>query len=273
MDCLVCGTSLTSVGRGRPPRYCSRACRSKAYRERIAEQGAARGSEQRSEPGPERVVLGIEQIVRAAIGLADDDGAQALTMRGVAARLGVSVMSLYRYVSGRDDLIDLVTDAVFGERLLPDDGGPEGWRAKLELSARAEWALYRAHPWLPRVADLISHPPASTNLMAYTDWRMRAVDGCGFAYQAMVQIATLVSSFVQSIALAQGHGSRARGLDRRDWMDARKEAFERGTRNLPMVAQFGEEAFRATESEALFEFGLQRLLDGFGLMVEPARAS
>ncbi|MBS2532840.1 TetR/AcrR family transcriptional regulator C-terminal domain-containing protein [Catenulispora sp. NF23] len=264
MDCRVCGTALTSAGRGRPPRYCSRACRSKAYRERVAERGV--------EPA-ERMPLGVEQIVRAAIELADDAGAQALTMRGVAARLGVGVMSLYRYVSGRDELIDLITDAVFGERSLPDSGGPQGWRARLELSARSEWALYQAHPWLPRVADLISHPPASTNLLAYTDWRLRAVAGCGFPYSAMVQIAALVSSFVQSIALAQGHGPRTGGLNRRDWMAARKEAFDRSSRNLPMVSRFGEEALQATESQALFEFGLERLLDGFGLMLEPARPS
>lgn len=264
MDCRVCGTSLTSAGRGRPPRYCSRACRSKAYRERVAERGV--------EP-VERVPLSAEQIVRAAIGLADDEGAQALTMRGVAARLGVGVMSLYRYVSGRDELIDLITDAVFGERSLPESGGPRGWRARLELSARSEWALYQAHPWLPRVTDLISHPPASTNVMAYTDWRLRAVADCGFPYSAMVQIAALVSSFVQSIALARGHGPRTGGLNRRDWMAARKEAFDRGSRNLPMVSQFGEEAFQATESEALFEFGLQRLLDGFGVLLEPAGPS
>ncbi len=274
MDCRVCGTSLTAVGRGRPPRYCSRACRSKAYRERVADRGV-----EGVEPA-ERVTLGVEQIVRAAIGLADDEGAQALTMRGVAARLGVGVMSLYRYVAGRDELIDLITDAVFGERLLPEadgseitglqTGGPDGWRAKLELSARAEWELYQAHPWLPRVADLISHPPASRNLMAYTDWRLRTLADCGFPYQAMVQIAALVSSFVQSIALSQGHGPRSGGVNRRDWMAARKDAFQRSSRDLPMVSQFGEEALQATESEALFEFGLQRLLDGFGLMLEPA---
>src|ERR1051325_3501285 len=102
MRCQVCGTSLTAVGRGRPPRYCSRACRSKAYRDRIADR--ATGSATETEP-TERVTLNAEQIVRTAIELADDEGAQALTMRGVAGRLGVGVMSLYRYVAGRDELI------------------------------------------------------------------------------------------------------------------------------------------------------------------------
>ena len=264
MNCQVCGTALTSAGKGRPPTYCSRACRSKAYRERVAE---------RSVEPDERASLSVERIVRAAIELADDEGAQALTMRGVAGRLGVGVMSLYRYVAGRDELVDLITDAVFGERMLPEDDGPQGWRARLELSARAEWALYRAHPWLPRVADLISHPPPSTNVMAYTDWRLRALAGCGLPHRSMVQIVALISSFVQSVALSQGGERDTAGLDRREWMAARKEAFEHGYRNLPMVSQFGEEALQATEPEALFEFGLQRFLDGISLLVEPARPS
>jgi AcrR family transcriptional regulator len=259
MDCRVCGTPLASAGRGRPPRYCSRACRSKAYRERIAERTA--------EP-PERTPLSTEHIVRAAIDLADEDGAQALTMRGVAARLGVGVMSLYRYVSGRDELIEQITDAVFGERPLPDTDAPEDWRARLELSARAEWALYQAHPWLPRIADLVSHPPASANVMAVTEWRLRTLTDRGFPYAAMVQTAAMLSLFVQSIALSQGHGPHTEGLNRRDWMAARRDDFVRSSRHLPMLSQFGEEALRATESEALFEFGLQRFLDGVSLMLE-----
>ena len=240
MNCRVCGTPLTTAGRGRPPRYCSRACRSKAYRERIAERGA--------EP-VERVSLSTEHIVRAAIVLADEEGAEALTMRRVAGRLGVGVMSLYRYVSGRDELVELITDAVFGDRPPPEPGGPQDrdWRAGLEASARAEWSLYQAHPWLPRVADLISHPPASRNVMAYTEWRLRALDGSGFGYRAMVQTAALMSSFVQSIALAQCHGSHTAGLSRRDWMALHKEDFVRGSRDLPMVSRFGEEALQATE--------------------------
>lgn len=217
--------------------------------------------------------MNAEHIVGAAIELADEDGAQALTMRGVAARLGVGVMSLYRYVSGRDELIEQITDAVFGERPLPEDGGPEGWRARLELSAREEWALYQAHPWLPRVADMVSHPPASANVMAYTDWRLQTLANRGFSYEAMVKTTALLSLFVQSIALSQGHGPHTEGLERGEWMAARKDAFERSYRHLPMVSQFGEEALRATESEALFEFGLQRFLDGISLLLEPANLS
>jgi len=92
-------------------------------------------------------------------------------------------------------------------------------------------------------------------------------------YEAMVKTTALLSLFVQSIALSQGHGPHTEGLERGEWMAARKDAFERSYRHLPMVSQFGEEALRATESEALFEFGLQRFLDGISLLLEPANPS
>jgi AcrR family transcriptional regulator len=265
-SCLVCGTELAEASRGRPPRYCSRACRSKAYRERVAERGHA---------PVEAAVLDIEHIVRAAIELADEQGPQALTMRGVAGHLGVGPMSLYRYVSGREELVDLIADAVFGESPLPETGVPAGWRDRLELSARQEWALYRAHPWLPRVAGLVSRPTSSPNVMAYTDWRMRAVDGHGLPFATLLQIAVLVSQFVQSTALSHDESAGQDGISRRDWLAARKDTHLRsfGSRPLPMVSRFDEAAIRATEPEPSFEFGLGRLLDGIGVLVDAHRAS
>lgn len=86
-----------------------------------------------------------EGIVRAAMAIADGEGLAALTMRGVAARLGVAAMSPYRHVGGKEELVLLMADAAFGEAAYPDPG-PEGWRARLELGARTLWRLYRAHP-------------------------------------------------------------------------------------------------------------------------------
>ncbi|KAA9158883.1 TetR/AcrR family transcriptional regulator [Amycolatopsis acidicola] len=260
MDCLTCGRALREAGRGRPPRYCSRACRSKAYRARLAD---------RTEPPAWDETLTAQRIVRAAIELADEGGAAALSMRALAARLGSGAMSLYRYVANRDDLVDLMADAVFAERPLPEDGAPEGWRAKLELSARAEWAVYQAHPWLPQLG-LITRPPIGPNLMAYTDWRMQAVAAeHDVPFATLVQVATLVTSFVQSAALSENRERQETGLSRREWMRSRQRVIDRSlrARPLPMIARFGEEAFQATQPQAVFEFGLERILDGIGLLL------
>ena len=67
-------------------------------------------------------------------------------MRKVAAALDVGAMSLYTYVPGRDELIELMIDAAYAEHGLPD--GALGWRERLEQMIRESWALYRRHPWL-----------------------------------------------------------------------------------------------------------------------------
>jgi AcrR family transcriptional regulator len=87
------------------------------------------------------------EIVEAAIALADADGLSAVSMRAVAAALGTSAGSLYRYLSSRDDLLDLMTDQVVGQ-LLPYSEGDGDWLDAMLLLARQQLALYRRHRWL-----------------------------------------------------------------------------------------------------------------------------
>jgi AcrR family transcriptional regulator len=88
-----------------------------------------------------------DAIVVAAIALADADGLSAVSMRAVAAALGTSAGSLYRYMSSREDLLDLMTDRVVGElQPYPDTDGD--WLDAMLLLARQQLALYRRHRWL-----------------------------------------------------------------------------------------------------------------------------
>src|SRR5690606_22806525 len=114
-----------------------------------------------------------ERIVRTAIDIADAEGLSALSMRRVAGEPGVATMSLYRYVPGKDELITLMADEVFGEPELPEVP-PPGWRAQLEVAARAQWALYRRHPWLASVLSIIRPQPLPHG-MVYGEWIMRAM--------------------------------------------------------------------------------------------------
>ena len=93
-------------------------------------------------PPPRQRSLGREEIVAAAIALADEAGPDALTMKAVAARLGpYTAMALYRYVSNKDGLVDLMLDAATAEVPLPPQPGPD-WRADLlELAAWLQAAL------------------------------------------------------------------------------------------------------------------------------------
>ncbi|WP_165777599.1 TetR/AcrR family transcriptional regulator [Amycolatopsis antarctica] len=257
MGCSVCGRALPPSGRGRPARYCSRACRARAYRDRVAER------QQLDVDLPEEAAaLTPERVVRAAIGLADREGVAALSMRRVAAELNAGPMSLYRYVRGKEELGGMMIDAVFGDRPLPEPG-PAGWRNRLELSARREWEIYLDHAWVPQLATITTRPPLAPRMMAYTDWRIRAVDGLGLDFATMVRIAIMVSTHVQGAAQPLARERRERST-REEWLLVRRgpirETFGSGA--LPMIERFDDDALRASEPDSVFEFGLRCLLDG-----------
>ncbi|GIF71346.1 TetR/AcrR family transcriptional regulator [Asanoa siamensis] len=96
------------------------------------------------------------EIVAAAIAIADADGLPAVSMRAVAAKLGTAAGGLYRYLSSRDDLLDLMTDRAVGE-LEPYHDTSGDWLDHLVALGRAQLDLHRRHPWL---ADVIQRPSA-----------------------------------------------------------------------------------------------------------------
>src|SRR4051812_773380 len=88
-----------------------------------------------------------DQVVDAAIAVADAEGLDAVTMRRVATEIGAGAMSLYTYVDNRDRLIDLMVDRVGGMSEAVALTGE--WRADVLAIAGAQRALMLAHPWLP----------------------------------------------------------------------------------------------------------------------------
>ncbi|GGH33869.1 TetR/AcrR family transcriptional regulator [Microbacterium album] len=106
------------------------------------------GMQEVPQRGPSRA-LSHERIVEAAMRIADEDGLSAVTMQAVAASVGFTTMSLYRYVSGKDELLRLMQDAALTvpEKLtLPDD-----WREALRTWAVMVRAAYRARPWMLQI--------------------------------------------------------------------------------------------------------------------------
>jgi TetR/AcrR family transcriptional regulator, tetracycline repressor protein len=111
----------------------------------------------------QRLPLNRERVLRAAVVLADERGLEALTMRTLGQELGVEAMSLYRYVNGREDLLEGITDHLVAElhldrhdlQLKPTDG----WQAYLQWLAHGVRTLARRHP---NVFPLIAtrHPAA-----------------------------------------------------------------------------------------------------------------
>ncbi len=96
--------------------------------------------------------LTLDRIVEAAVQVADAEGLEAVSMRRVATELGTGAMSLYRYVPGKAELLDLMLDRVQRPGADPHAALGDGtWRSALEALARETLALYRRHPWLLQV--------------------------------------------------------------------------------------------------------------------------
>ncbi|MFB8029982.1 TetR/AcrR family transcriptional regulator C-terminal domain-containing protein [Streptomyces sp. NPDC056465] len=225
-------------------------------------------------PGPAAEPdLSLERIVRTAVDIADAEGLPALSMRGIAARLGVAAMSPYRYVTGKDDLILLMADAAFGEQFYPATA-PDGWRARLELGARTLWTLHKRHPWLAQLSSL-TRPLLLPNLMVHGEWSLSALDGHGLDTTTLFDIHVLLYSHVQGLAVhleREAHAAAATGQDEDQWMDSRGDAL----RSLVDSGRFPTFANVVSSFDdgydlrldTLFELGLKALLDGLAPVIE-----
>lgn len=233
--------------------------------------------------------LSVDRVVTTAVALADAEGLAALSMRRVATELGVGAMTLYTWVPGKAELVDLMVDAVLGE-VVDALGGltdaadastvaPAGWRDRLEAVARANWAVLERHTWLLQVATM-GRPPLGPNVMAKYEVELRAVDGTGLDEVTMDAVVTLVNGFVSGAArgvLDRAQAERLTGISEDQWWEATApyvdQVFDADT--YPTVARVGPVAGEANQAAydpyRAFEFGLARLLDGVAVLVDAAR--
>jgi AcrR family transcriptional regulator len=150
------------------------------------------------EPAPpkRRAPLTRERIVRTALGIVDKSGLGALSMRGVAAKLGVEAMSLYRHVSDKDDLLLGVADLVVAEIELSPPETP--WRDAMRRRAISAREVFLRHP---HAALLIESCRTMTpSRLTYADAILAVLIRGGFdptlAYRAFLMLDSYIYGFV-----------------------------------------------------------------------------
>jgi AcrR family transcriptional regulator len=214
--------------------------------------------------GP-RSSLAVDRIVAAAVAVADAEGLPAVSMRRLAGELGVPAMTLYSHLPGKGELVDLMLDAVLGE-LYPDEQTPTtgNWRARVEAVARANRQFLLRHPWALSVAP----PPPGPNRMRKHEIELRAMDGMGLSEVQMDLLVTLLDGFVRGAVGGQPALGGRTIVDTYAQQVLDRDRFPTAAR----VARAAEGLPVADASERSFEFGLERLLDGIGiLMLNPSR--
>jgi DNA-binding transcriptional regulator YhcF (GntR family) len=216
--------------------------------------------------GRERELTTV-RIVEAAIRVADEEGLNALSLRAVASKVGAPVMSLYRHARSKDELLRFMTDAALAREPLPATP-PKGWRAQLEVAARAEWRVFRQHPWLARVMN-VTRPEPLPNAIAFADWVFRALEETKLDAGEKMRVHVILHSYVQGLAVnveAEANAVGETGMSDEEWMRERGEAFARmaASGKYPAFARVvGDLGDFDLEFDALFERGLKAMLDGF----------
>jgi AcrR family transcriptional regulator len=209
-----------------------------------------------------------DQIARAAIGLADRDGLQAVSMRRIAALIGSAPTSLYWYVSDQSQLHELMIDAVIGEIELPARPGGD-WRTDLAAIARATRAALRQHLWF---AQLGIHPVPGPQATRYGASAMRSFQGLELDAATEVSILaalnTYVFGFLQRESSWQQLVTRT-GTSAAQWaaLLAALPAQPAGTGRPGAPHQAARMSMSGDES---FAFGLDCLLDGIAIRIAGA---
>ncbi|WP_430478615.1 TetR/AcrR family transcriptional regulator [Streptomyces sp. P11-1] len=244
------------------------------------------GTGDRPSRGP-KPGLTLDRIVTAAIAVADAEGLSAVSMRRISTELGTGTMSLYRYVPGKAELLDLMLDRVLGEPLSaepdhpaadhPVPGGhpvsadlsvPGDWRGAIDTMARTYLDNLGRHPWLLKInqARTVLGPSALRGL----ELSLTALRSMGLRDPELIGVIITVNSFVEGLARTRADAAEAvaqTGLSDEEFWENQRPYLERAMLSgaYPTMAGMSEDTFSADFDH--FTFGLRRLIAGFEALV------
>jgi AcrR family transcriptional regulator len=223
--------------------------------------------------------LSRDEIVAAAIKVADAEGAEAVNMRRIARELNAGAMSLYWHVSSKEDLLDLMLDAVEGEQEYPDLTGD--WRADVQAVAVDMRAVLTRHEW---VMDFIGgRPPLGPNTLRNLEHLLTIVGQLDIDTEVALNVLGTVATYVMGSVLRE---FREKNVERRDtqWLSevgaAGRDEFVAGQLaklretgrfpNFIKIFEAGIDPDSAATRDERFMFGLQCVLDGVAARLAPS---
>jgi AcrR family transcriptional regulator len=223
----------------------------------------------RSQRGRREAALSRDEIVRAAIALADAEGAEAINMRRIAKAVDAGTMSLYWHIISKEHLLDLMLDAIEAEDETAEPSG--SWQKDLAQVARRERASLLRHRW--RLEVIADRPPQGPNGLLHIERSLACLDDLGVDTRMSVQILTTVSTYVTGSVLNETREIRAE--EEQAAAGLSKEKMESGMAEwrarledsglfprLVRVFVEGIDPGAAESRDERFEFGLSCLLDG-----------
>lgn len=234
------------------------------------------GTGERPTRGP-KPGLTLDAIVTKAIEVADAEGLAAVSMRRLATELGTGTMSLYRYVPGKAELLDLMLDKVSGPgdwEQPGEDAPPPELIDSLQGMARGYVELYTEHPWLLRInqARTVLGPSTIRSMEA----ALYVLRGLRLTDPEKISVIIAVQSLATGVARMTADSAEAveaTGLSHEDFWGVQEPflhaAMESG--DFPLTAQLSEETFSV--EFAHLDFGIRRLVTGLEVLMREREAA
>jgi AcrR family transcriptional regulator len=229
---------------------------------------AAWGLRERPPRGP-KPGLSLDRIVAAAIAVADAEGYAAVSMSRVAAELGSSAMSLYRYVGSKDELLALMFDAEMGAPPVLEAGD---WRGGLARWTTAALDLFMQAPWSVRIP--IPAPPITPNQIRWLEAALGCLRGSGLTEPEKLSTVLLLSGLARyhaTVAADTADNARATGLA--DPSAGYGSALMRLARPEDFPAVYAAVLSGSLDDDSAdfaheeLRFGLDRILDGLAALI------
>lgn len=217
-------------------------------------------------PGP-KPRTSVDAVVAAAVTLADDHGIAAVSMRSLAAALGLRPMAIYGYVSGREQLITLMIDAVADDRAIAEAKASR--RACATAIADRARAEYRRHPWLLDVPAW--RPVLGPNESRRYEHQVAALEGSGLDDVAIDQLVNLLTAFAAANVRTERDARAAAatsGLSDAQWWQINGPFLDElmPASDYPVSSRVGTAAGQFHQApgntDYAYDFGLGCLLDG-----------
>jgi AcrR family transcriptional regulator len=207
-----------------------------------------------------------ERIVAEAVALLDEEGIEALSMRTLGQRLGAGATSLYRHVASKDELIELVTDEVYGELDVPEITDPASWRLALHVVAHSLRQAGLRHMWLMHVLGQVGLNYLGPNVVAVTQRSLAVLTTAGFDVHEAARAMSTVSSYVIGITSAEAgwlSALRRQGMTEKEWYRSVGPQMAAAAGDAGLAEVYLDELKKDPDESRMtnFAYGLDLILD------------
>jgi AcrR family transcriptional regulator len=215
-----------------------------------------------------RARLSREKVLNGAVAVADRGGIAGLTIRSLAAELGVKPMSVYHHVANKDEILDGIVDLVFGEIELPTIGGE--WHEEMRRRAASAREAMRRHPWAIGLVETRTSPGPST--LKHHNAVIGTLREAGFSIEMTAHAFALIDAYVYGFALSEATLPINGPETVTEVAEQMMEFFT--AEDYPHLLEFSVEHVMKPGYDygKEFEFGLGVVLDGLAKAVSDGKA-